>query len=218
MQETTRDVTNTDSCPEHYTAETTTSIDRVEVARKGGGDGVYKNDYDDESTDISREIAQIVIDAGGRVPADRSFEYVENDGVGRQRTYILYVPSAERFHVAADLKDLLTETDSVESETIEIGGVAKETGERDFSVELNRSTTGNTQGQIENAIEELRWFGGVDRDERTQDALKTLDVEDERERELQKISWRLRNHAGDAWELQKVRVYVFESADQPHFG
>ncbi|MFB6179574.1 MAG: hypothetical protein ABEI77_07625 [Halorientalis sp.] len=208
-----------------YERETTEDYRRADAGVEAG-DGIYLTDEDlDPLTD---EIARVVTRAGGRIPLDFGAD-THNDGGARMRTWTVYAPAPNPYHVAAAVTDLLLDADHVDGQDVR---VVSETA-ADLESELRSDSFGyrfenDEQDLVEKLLREFRWASGLSDEQRKElnenpsearTILRERDGDDfVMEDNTDALIERIGPHPGDAWDYHKVYVEAHETAEEEYHG
>jgi len=208
-----------------YEAETTEDY-RSADADKHGGDGEYRLDHRKGS--LTESIADIVTRQGGRIPTDFGAD-VQNEGYARERSWRVYAPSDNPYHVAAAVNDLLLDSDGVDEVNVHVN---TETGaDIEGKLRMTRFNYAFEEDQkelMEKRLRHSRWESGIEERDRpdTEESEAHKIVREQIEAEesedsmtifdVNKIKGQLRalyQHPGDAWDHCEIRIQIHEEAD-----
>jgi len=184
------------------------------------GDGVYARDKSDSP--LTGEIADIVTRNGGRIPVDFSAT-VQNEGYMRDRTWRIYAPGSNPYHIAAAVTDLLNETEGVTEVNV---WVSDKTG---ADIEGKLRATGinyvfNSDDEadlLERALREVRWESGLPLgyqralEARPSEARRRVDDADLDDglTDYKTLLRKCHERPGDAWNYYEVSIQAIEEAE-----
>jgi hypothetical protein len=188
------------------------------------GDGGYVRDNADSP--LTTQLADVVTREGGRIPIDFSAA-VQNEGYARSRTWAVYAPAHNPYHVAAAVTDLLRDSEGVGEVRVHVSDKPASKIAYDLRMTGIGYTFDRDAGDdlIERLLRELRWASGLpvgrrrilqavqsEANERVQEA----DFDDKLTDPESKLRT-LQQRPGDAWDYHKVTIRIDEAADDPYY-
>jgi hypothetical protein len=189
------------------------------------GDGGYVRDHADSP--LTTQLADVVTREGGRIPIDFSAA-VQNEGYARSRTWTVYAPAHNPYHVAAAVTDLLRDTEGVTEARVHVSDkpaskIAHDLRMTGIGYTFDRDAEDDL---IERELRELRWASGLPVGQRrilqavpseASERVQEADFDDKLTDHESKLGT-LQQRPGDAWDYHRVAIRIDEAADDPYYA